>query len=66
MMISDIVSVNGSSNKISDFFEDFPVNVKKKKKKRRNSTNKQDFIIGEKLFWLKYNPENTKQTRAKR
>lgn len=33
MMISDIVSVNGSSNKISDFFEDFPVNVKKKKKK---------------------------------
>lgn len=33
MMISDIVIANDSSNKISEFFEDFPVNVKKKKKK---------------------------------
>lgn len=65
MMISDIVIANDSSNKISEFFEDFPVNVKKKKK-RCNSTNKQDFIIGEKPFWLKYNPGNTKQTRTKR
>lgn len=32
MMISDIVIANDSSNKISEFFEDFPVNVKKKKK----------------------------------
>lgn len=35
MMISDIVSANGSSNKISEFFEDFPVNDKKKKKKKK-------------------------------